>query len=308
MGFFDKLKASVGIGGATIELLAPPIATSGSKLPIRAVVHGGKLAQKLDGIDVSFLVEPERNPFRKESEPAPSTASTALGKMPGSDGHQIQPGNDLFFEMSVTMPECQQLYAEAPDRYAALLLPSADDDDPTIWNADGPLPMTDDWESARLFIHASADIPGAIDPASQARVHLIPEAAGPLSAVGPMTPDALQQRLSAIGAERVIVSSSGEQWFAWWARGDGRVVAYSPLQVVCSVRPEGVVRAHDNERIPAPSRFPKQAFESSDRLEGEMEEARAWAERLVAQANAGTLLTRPVGNVWCVLRQLVMLG
>lgn len=53
MGFFDKFKASVGIGGAKIELVVPTIVTSGSDVVARAIVRGGTTAQQLNGVDLS---------------------------------------------------------------------------------------------------------------------------------------------------------------------------------------------------------------------------------------------------------------
>ncbi len=304
MGFFDKIKASVGIGGAKIELLSSPIVTSGAKLPVRTVVRGGKLAQTLNAVELTLEVWPEKQP-PVEGKPAPGPAVTSLGKMAGSEGKAIAPGAELFFEGGLEAPLCQDLYQADPTRYAALLL-SWEGDEETAWNREGPVPMTDSWESATAYVVASADIPGAIDPSAKQRIHVIPEAAGKMSRAPLMADDALTGMLEARGAERVFVSNSGDVWFAWWSRGDGRVVAYSPLQIVCSVRPDGVHRACDNERIPAPSRFPKQASESTLVHAGELDEAFALARSLVTTARAGVVMPRPIGNAVAVLTELMV--
>jgi hypothetical protein len=309
MGFFDKIKASVGIGGAKIELLSSPIVTSGARLPVRAVVRGGKLAQILNCVELSLEVWPEDAP-REEGKPAPGPAVVALGKMPGSEGKAIGVGAELLYEMGVDAPLCQELYQAAPERYAALVL-SSDEDEETAWNREGPVPMTDSWESAKTYLLASADIPGAIDPSAKVRLHVIPEAAGTMARAGRMTEEQFSARLTELGAERIFVSSADDQWFAWWSRGDGRVVAYSPIQMVCSVRPDGVHRTYDNERIPVPSRFPKQASESAPVHAGEMDEAFALARKLVAEARPNApavLLPRPVGNAVAALTELHIVG
>lgn len=304
MGLFDKLKASVGVGGATLELHVPRIVTSESTVPIRATVRGGKIEQKLDGVLASLEVWPERIPST-DGKPAPGPAVEALGKLPGSTGKTIQPGAQLVFEHGFTAPACQALYAASPERYAQLVVES--EEDPTLWAGEGPLPMISDWESATVHLTASADIPGAIDPAAKVRLFVIPEAAGKLSPAGAITEEALEARLGAAGAHRAFVSSSEDQWFVWWARGDGRVVAHSPIQVVCSVRPEGVVRGYLNERIPEPSRLAKQASDTGQAVPGGPDEAQQLARRVIAEAGAGVLLPRMVSNAWVTLTDLRIL-
>ncbi len=304
MGLFDKLKASVGVGGATIELVVPRIVTSESPVPVRAVVRGGKLEQKLNGVDCALEIWPERVPTT-DNKPAPGPAVQSFGKLPGSAGKTIAPGAELVFEHGFTAPACQSLYAASPDRYAQLVIEI--EDDPMLWDAEGPLPMVSDWESATALLTASADIPGAIDPSSKVRLFVIPEAAGKLSPAGAIGEEALASRLQAAGAYRAFVSSSDDLWFVWWARGDGRVVAHSPIQVVCSVRPEGVVRAYDNERVPVASRLPKQASDSGAPTPGGPDEAQDLARRVIAEAKAGVLMPRMIGNAWVALTDLRLL-
>lgn len=301
MGLFDKLKASVGVGGATIELVVPRIATSEAPVAVRAIVRGGKLEQKLNGVDCALEIWPERV-ATTDNKPAPGPAVQSFGKLPGSTGKTIAVGAELVFEHGFTAPACQALYEASPDRYAQLVIET--EDDPTLWQADGPLPMASDWESATVMVTASADIPGAIDPSSKVRLFVIPEAAGKLTPAGNISEEALVSRLEAAGAYRAIVSSSDDHWFMWWARGDGRVVAYSSIQVVCSVRPEGVVRAYDNDRIPIGSRLPKQASDTGAPTPGGPDDAQDLARRVIAEAKAGVLMPRMVGNAWVALTDL----
>ena len=54
MGFFDKLKASVGIGGAKVQLQAKRGYYFGDEnVEITVTLHGGKVAQKCHKLEVS---------------------------------------------------------------------------------------------------------------------------------------------------------------------------------------------------------------------------------------------------------------
>src|SRR5882724_10234227 len=58
MGFFDKLKASVGIGGAKIEIHPDEtLGFSGESIGVKVVVLGGKIEQKLNCVNLSLLDE-----------------------------------------------------------------------------------------------------------------------------------------------------------------------------------------------------------------------------------------------------------
>ncbi len=308
MGWLDKVKASVGVGGATIELLMPTAATGGGSVSVRVIVRGGKIEQRLNGVQVTMEVWPDPNAPREANTPAPGPAIAIDKRIPGSEGLVLAPGAELFFETTIEVPECTALYQDAADRYAGLVLGTEDDE--AAWRVadpDAPLPTMNGWESKQVMVRVSADIPGAIDPSTATQLHVIPEAAGPMSMTGVLDEGALLGRLEALGAERALLSSDGERWFIWGARGDGRVVGHSPLQVICSVRPEGVMRATTNPRIPVPSVFAKLPSETTERIEGGMPEARAWAQSLVQARGGGTLLLpRPLGNAYAALTGLVL--
>lgn len=308
MGWFDKVKASVGVGGATIELLMPVAATSGSNVPVRVIVRGGKIEQRLNVVQVTMEVWPDPNTPREGNAPAPGPAVLVDKRVPGSEGLVIAPGAELFFETTLEAPVCTTLYEDEPERYAGLVLGTEDDE--AVWRVDDldtPLPTMSGWESKKVMVRVSADIPGAVDPSTATQLHVIPEAAGPMSMASSLDADTLLARLEALGAERALLSNESDRWFIWWARGTGHVVGYSPIQIVCSVRPEGVVRATTNPRIPVPSVFAKLSSETAERIDGGMDEARAWAQSLVQARGGGTvLLPRPVGNAFAALTGLVL--
>jgi hypothetical protein len=293
MGFLDKLKASVGVGGAKVTLRAPAVVCSGAHVPVQITVHGGDLEQKLNAIDL--VVEVTRTKPDQAKHEA-TTQEAWKGRIDAGSKNAIAKRGDLHFEGAVEFPTCQSLYVDDPERYALLVVESDGTDEQTRWDAEGPLPFAEGWEMDTVTLIASAEIPGAIDPKAQHRVHVIPEAASPLRRTGPLQESVLSERLRAAGAERVWVSNSSDVWFLWWARGDGRVVGWARLLAATLLRPEGVIRAHTNPRIPASSVLAKVPTETADQVAGGFEEAHAWAVQLANEAGLDCVLPRPVGN------------
>ena len=293
MGFFDKLKASVGIGGATVHLDAPTIATSTGNFRVDVAVRAGKLEQKLDGIDATLTV------WRKETKPDGQTSNTSSelwrGRIDTAGKPVLRPGDEHRFESVVEAPALQDLY-EDPQMYLQLI----DDPEELRWRADGPLPFAD-YALPALTLTASADIPGAIDPSASRSLFVIPEAARELhegavpyrlNRVGPMSDAELSRRLA--GAYLACPINQAEQWFIWWSLGT-RVVAWANLKAIVSVRPEGVVRTHTNPNVPKQSVLAKLPSETEDQRPGEMDEAFDWARSLATEAKL-TVLPRPIGN------------
>lgn len=183
-----------------------------------------------------------------------------------------------------------------------------DDSDERRWNAEGPLPFTNSWEGRKAHFCVNADIPGAVDPFKQQWVHFLPAAAGNLRSVSGLTVDTLGERLKAAKAERVLISNSSDHWFAYWSNGVGAVVAHSPLKIVCSARPDGLHRSYTNPNIPKEAVMAKLPSETADRIDGELDDGKAWATKLISEAKAGVLLPRPIGNAWAVLTDLRILS
>jgi sporulation-control protein spo0M len=307
VGFFDKLKASVGVGGAGIQLSAPRVVCSDEGFRVRIAVTGGALEQKLNGLDVSLGSE-----FMQQTQQGFTTAFEELWKkrIDTAARSVIAKGSDNNFELECVAPSCQSLYVDDLEQYAALVLDSASNEEATHWEAelDQPLPFVSNWEGRKSWLNASADIPGAIDPSHRVRLHVIPEAAGQLTAVGKVTEDQLLAILKKAKATRVFVSNSSDDWFVWWSQGGGRVVGTAELRAIASVRPEGVVRSHTNRNIPLGSVLSKLPGETEDTLPGELPEARALARRLAEQAGLDAVLPRPVGNAIFGLSRLALLA
>src|SRR5580658_6091991 len=157
-------------GGARIELMVSPVATSGAKVPGRAALRAGEKPLAIEGVELTLEICPE-----EEGSEEPEVEE--IGSMPGSKGISLAPGEEKLLEWEATLPECQLLYLEDPTRYAQLVVESGEEGDPTLWSGEEPLPMMDGWECKTVML--AAEIPGT-DVAVRVGVHVIPEAAGPL--------------------------------------------------------------------------------------------------------------------------------
>lgn len=285
MGFFDKIKASIGVGGATIAVDAPLLVTANADYAVKVTVTGGKLAQKLNAIDLALTRKVEkRSPEGTTTTQTESVWTTRKE----TAGQVIEPGQVLTFELSAFAPPLQTLFDD-PNDFGVLMVAS---DEELAWATDAPMPFASA-ALPQLTLVASADIPGAIDPADSRSIIVLPEAEVPLAPASHMSDEELSSRLG--GAQQVwAMNHLGDQWFVWWTAGMA-TVACAELKAVASVRPEGVVRTYTNDRVPKVSVLDKQSNESAPQRPGGLDEAFDWARELAAQTNL-TVLPRPVGN------------
>lgn len=139
MGFFDKMKLSVGIGGAKVELqLHTNPAPRGGLARGTVYLRGGKAEQTCNGIELilkrtrKVRVETEEGDMKMEER----TEDLQTQKLT-YDGYDltIHPGSEHSYDFSIRMP-------------------------------------SEELPSARYSLTASADIPKAIDPSSTVEVAL----------------------------------------------------------------------------------------------------------------------------------------
>jgi hypothetical protein len=313
MGFFDKVKASVGIGGAKIELRAPHVVFAHGAVPVDLTIKGGNLDQILKGIDLGLYVE------KQVDEPSPQggsstrrTVTTELAKhriaMPQSE-HSISRGTITTFTGTLTVPEFHQCYEGQPHQMQFSSLVDLEDDPFAMGrDLDRPLPTLDDLDMRRFEVSASADIPGAVDPSARQQVFVLPEPAGTARPIGKLATHDLWETLRGGGARRAFPVFAGDRWFLWLGSESGQVAALADLQAIVSVRPEGVVRSYTNPSIPLPSVLGKLPSETDDRIPGGMVEARAWAERLARDADVVGVLARPIGNAYFAVNNVRTFG
>jgi sporulation-control protein spo0M len=138
MGLFDKLKLSVGIGGAKVEVkLNPGPVPMGGFAKGQVIIHGGKVEQKLNGVLVT-LKRSKVVRVEVEGKLQDQTQTENLHEDNLAPYEQtISAGSDMYYEFAMQVP-----------------------------NEGG--------EESRISyeIHASADIPGAIDPSASVKIPL----------------------------------------------------------------------------------------------------------------------------------------
>jgi hypothetical protein len=303
MGLFDKLKASVGIGGATVEVQAPLFVHANSKATVMIAVKGGKLDQVVNGIDLSLIGEHEV----EEKDPQTGNTRTrnasfnVVAQRIDSKGDKVAAGGIKSFEVALDVPNVRDAYPNLHDVDFWEISDDADDPARLAADLDEPLPSIDSLPP--LTLRASADIPGAVDPAAERNVFIIPTAAGALKNTGRV--DNVIAKLQSVGAVRAFAVFKGDQWFAFFTENSARVVATAELRAICSVRPEGVVRTYTNPNVPAASTLGKQPNETTAQREGSLTEARAWAKELGASSTEiDGVLERPIGNAFFGLARL----
>jgi len=289
MGFFDKLKASVGVGGATIALEAACLATSTGKLPVVVTVKGGAIEQKLNGIELAMCLSMKE----EQADGSSRLVFKDLFSTRLATAAVIKANETQRYEAAIDVPELSGLYPDSSDA-----LQFIQDHEELLWKAAGPLPFAS-FTFPDVLIRCSADIPGAIDPSASQALIIVPEAAGILA---PVQADTVNDVAAIAGAYSCQCVNEGDQWLVWWSTGF-RVVAWGKLKAVVSVRPEGLVRTHTNPHVPRPSVLPRVQGETADTLPGGADEALALTKSLARQAGMSAL-TRPIGNAYFAVEEL----
>lgn len=136
MGLFDKIKASVGIGGAKVELeLEPGSVPRGGYAKGQVIVRAGKLEQKCNGV----IVELKRTKVVRQSVEGKmqdvNVTDTLAEENLAQYEQDLRPGDEFRYNYSIMVPD-------------------------------------EGGEEQRVTyeLRASADIPGAIDPSDTKKV------------------------------------------------------------------------------------------------------------------------------------------
>lgn len=137
MGFFDKVKASVGIGGAKVELqLEPGAVPRGSYVKGNVIVRAGKLEQTCNGVIVALKRSKVVRQQNSEGKMQDVTVTDTLAEDNLAQYQQaLRPGDQFHYTFSLMVPD-------------------------------------EGGEEQRVTyeVSASADIPGAIDPSDSKKV------------------------------------------------------------------------------------------------------------------------------------------
>lgn len=87
MGFFDKVKRALNIGGAKVELTPPGVLQHGSSFTLAARIRGGKIDQKITGVIATLEQRSEsmRYGLNNQKTMQSETIVVAQDKAPGFD-------------------------------------------------------------------------------------------------------------------------------------------------------------------------------------------------------------------------------
>lgn len=288
MGFFDKLKASVGIGGAKVSVeVGRPYYFSDEHVSVKVTLTGGKIAQKCHKLVVTLDRTRERDSDEIAAEKArgqqnpPSTATDTLLTLtiPGTEDVTIAPDSTQTFDLEFALPVDEHaLFADAH----------------------------------KFNVSASADIPGAIDPSGSATLRVLPPRPanperGHMYYTGKLTPEAFLSLVGSLGVDSnaAIMDPDADTWVIYFMNVARIVVAHGEVQAVASLRDDNkVVRTFTNPKVKPGHVLARQGDDDVESITGGLPEALALAREVVARSDADALYPEPFGNTLFAFRKL----
>jgi hypothetical protein len=280
MGFFDKIKASVGVGGAKIQLkVGRSYYFSDETVPVTVTLLGGKLAQKCHKIDLTLtrtrdLDDEEIEALKAKGQQNPSTRTTETLfelALPGSENLTIAPDSQKEFVTELALPlDARALFADQQE----------------------------------FRITVSADIPGAIDPSDSASVKVLPPRPanperGTMKKTGKLEPEAFAELINSLGVDSnaAIIDPDADTWVIYFMNVARIVVAHGEVQAVCSLREENeVVRTFTNPRVKPSQVLGRLGDDDVERVSGGLPEALEMARRVVPKSSADAFYPEVFGN------------
>lgn len=288
MGFFDKLKASVGIGGAKLSLqVGRPYYFGDEHLDITVTLRGGKVAQTCHKLVITLDRTRQHDAEElatlrakgQESPPASATETLLTLTIPGTEDLAIAPDSTHTFTLEVGLPQ-----------------------DPHALFAD----------AHEFTLRATADIPGGVDPAATTRVKVLPPRPadperGQMGRAGKLTPEAFLAKIGSLGVDSnaAIMDPDADTWVIYFMNAERVVVAHGEVQAVCSLRDgDKVVRTFTNKRLRPGQVLARQGDDDVESVAGGLPEALAMAREVVARSDADALYPEPFGNTLFAFRKL----
>lgn len=279
MGFLDKLKASVGIGGAKVQLQAKRSYYFGDEnVEITVTLHGGKVAQKCHKLEVSIqrtrdlpTEEVEAKKSSGQENPSTRVTDTLLTLVfPGTEDVTIEPGSAQVFNLEFGIPG----------------------DEHTLFS-----------DSHEYRVTVAADIPGAIDPSDSVALKVLPPRPsnperGAMKPTGKLTPEAFKALVDSLGVESnaAVMDPDADAWVIYFMNVGRVVVAHGEVQAVASLRDGEVVRTFTNAKVKPAHVLGKQGSDDVDRVPGGLEQAIEMARKVVPNSDADAFYPEPFGN------------
>ncbi len=287
MGFFDKLKASVGIGGAKIKLQVGRNYYFGDEnVQVTVTLQGGKVEQKLNKLEVSVnrtrtLGDEEIAELKAKGQQNPTTnvTDTLLTlTFPGTENVTIAPESTLTFNLEFGIPGDEHtLYSDAHE----------------------------------YRVTVAADIPGAIDPSDSVAIKVLPPRPanperGAMKRTGKISPEAFHELVQSLGVESnaAVMDPDAETWVIYFMNVARIVVAHGEVQAVASLRDGEVVRTFTNPKVKPSQVLGKQGAEDVEKLPGGLEQALEMARKVVPNSDADSFYPEVFGNTIFAFKNL----
>jgi hypothetical protein len=256
-----------------------PYYFSDQHVDVTVTLHGGKIAQKCDKLVVTL----DRTRPHSDDELAALRAK----------GQENPPGNTTETLLTLTIPGTEDL-ATLPDSVHEFRLEVGLPLDEHALFAD----------SHQFTVRATADIPGAVDPAGHADVKVLPPRPanperGHMVRTGKLTPEAFLAQIGAlhVDSNAAIMDPDADTWVIYFMNQARIVVAHGEVKAVCSLRDgDQIVRTHTNPRIKPGQALGKVDEYDVDTSTGGLPEALAMARSVVARSDADALYPEPFGN------------
>ncbi len=103
MGFFDKVKSSLNIGGSKLTIQTPASVQNGTALNLKVTVQGGKLEQVIKEVKVELIEEESWTENKLGGQATPRSKKTTIATAGGGNGFTIQPGEAKEFDFALNV-------------------------------------------------------------------------------------------------------------------------------------------------------------------------------------------------------------
>ncbi len=103
MGFFDKVKSSLNIGGAKVVLDVPNVVNNGDTMDVKVTITGGKMDQKITGVTAKLSQKDSWTERKMDGTRTTKSKVTVLSDA-SEGGFDLKAGEvkELTFQLQVT--------------------------------------------------------------------------------------------------------------------------------------------------------------------------------------------------------------
>lgn len=102
MGFFDKVKRALNIGGAKVEVTPPGVLHRGSSFTVSARIRGGKLEQKITRMVATLELSSTATQYGLNNQQTRDTQTVTVSQ-DEAPGFTLQPGETKEFTFKLKL-------------------------------------------------------------------------------------------------------------------------------------------------------------------------------------------------------------